>query len=77
MECVGALSWNGAGWGAAMARYDARDAARKRPQIQQHSAGAVAATPASRAGRAEVRPLEQDWSQYRPPLHGRRFGRMG
>ena len=78
MECVGALSWNGAGWGAAMARYDARDAARKRSQVQQQSVGAVAATPTAPAvrqtlggdsrgrtqpaGRAEVRPLEQDWS---------------
>ena len=62
MECVGALSWSGAVWGAAMARSDRRNAARKRPQIQHHSAGAVAATPASRAGRAEVRSLEQDWS---------------
>ncbi len=79
MECVGALSWNGAGLGAAMARYGARDAARKRPQVQQHSVGAVAATPAApavrrtlgddgrgrtqSAARAEVRPLEQDWAQ--------------
>ena len=78
MECVGALSWSGAGWGAGMARSDRRDAARKRPQVQQYSAGAAAVTPALAvrqalgddgrgrtlaAGRAEVRPLEQDWSQ--------------
>ena len=75
MECVGALSWSGVGWGAAMARSDSRSAARKRPQAQQYSAGAVATAPAVRrtlgadsrgrtlpAGRAEVRPLEQDWS---------------
>ena len=78
MECVGALSWSGAGWGAAMARSDRRNAARKQPQVQQYSAGAVAGTPAAPAvrrtlgedsrgrtlppGRAEVRSLEQDWS---------------
>ncbi len=78
MECVGALSWNGAVWGAAMARRDARDPARKRQRVQQYSAGATAVTPAlavrrtlgddgrgrmQPAGRAEVRPLEQDWAQ--------------
>ncbi len=79
MECVGALSWSGASWGVAMARSDSRNAARKRSQVQQYSAGAVAATPAAPAvrrtlgddnrgrtqpaARAEVRPLEQDWSQ--------------
>ena len=61
-----------------MARSDRRDAGRKRPQVQQYSAGAAAVTPALAvrqalgddgrgrtlaAGRAEVRPLEQDWSQ--------------
>ncbi len=34
----------------------------KRLRAQEYSAGAVA-TPASRAARAEVRPLEQDWQQ--------------
>ncbi len=79
MECVGALSWSGAGWGAAMARSDSREAARKRPQVQEHSARAVTVTPAAPAvrrasgvdnwgrtqpaARTEVRPLEQDWSQ--------------
>jgi RNA polymerase sigma-70 factor, ECF subfamily len=76
MECVGTLSWSGAGWDAAMA--NPRGAARKRSQVQEHSARAVAATPAAPAVRltlgndrrrtqpvahAEVRPLEQDWSQ--------------
>jgi RNA polymerase sigma-70 factor (ECF subfamily) len=58
-----------------MAHSDRRDAARKRTQVQQHSAGAVAGTPAAPAvrqtlggdsrgrtqpaGRAEVRKLEQ------------------
>jgi len=78
MECVGALSWSGAVWGAGMARSDSRATARKRPQAQQYSAGAADVTPAlavrrtlgddgrgrtQQAGRAEVRPLEQDWSQ--------------
>jgi RNA polymerase sigma-70 factor, ECF subfamily len=91
MECVGTLSWSGVGWGAAVANPNSRDAARKRPRIQEHSAAgrltraARAATvkpttvrqaPGSdnRAGgvdrgrtqpaaRAEVRPLEQDWSK--------------
>ncbi len=79
MECVGALSWCGAGWGAAMARSDSRNAARKRPQVQEHSARAAAATPATPAVRrtsgvdnwgrtqpaasAGVRKLEQDWAQ--------------
>jgi len=62
MQCVGALSWSGAGWGARMARSDARDPAEKRPRAQEFSAGALAEAPASRARRAEVRPLEQDWS---------------
>ncbi len=79
MECVGALSWSGAGWGAAKARSDARDPAKKRPRAQEFSAGALAEAPAAPAvrrtpggesrgrmqpaARAEVRPLEQDWSQ--------------
>ena len=61
-----------------MARRDARDPARKRQRVQQYSAVATAATPAPAvrrtlggdgrgrmqpAARAEVRPLEQDWSQ--------------
>src|SRR5271154_1952730 len=77
MECVGTLSWSGAGWGAGMARSGSRDAARKRPLVQEHPLPLVAATPAAPAGRrtlggddrgrtlpaarAEVRPLEQDW----------------
>lgn len=67
MECVGALSWSGAGWGAGMARSDARDPAKKRPRAQEFSAGALAEAPASRAGRAEVSKLEQalpqDWTE--------------
>ncbi len=82
MECVGTLSWSGAVWDARFARSGTREAARKRPQVQQFSAGAAAvkstvtAAPAVRrafgddgrgraqsAARAEVRPLEQDWSQ--------------
>jgi len=79
MECVGALSWSGAGWGAGMARRDVRDPAKKRPRAQEFSAGTVAQTPAVPAvrltqgtndlgrmqptRRAEVRPLEQDWAQ--------------
>jgi RNA polymerase sigma-70 factor (ECF subfamily) len=79
MECVGTLSWSGMGWGAGKAPSDSRVAARKRPQVQQYSAGAVAVTPAAPAvrrtlggddrgrslpmARAEVRPLEQDWAQ--------------
>lgn len=74
MECVGALSWSGTVWGAGMARSDARNAARKRQQVQPFSAGATAVTPAlavrrtlgddgrgrtQPAGRAEVRKLEQ------------------
>jgi RNA polymerase sigma-70 factor, ECF subfamily len=60
MGCVGALSWSGAGWGAGMARYDARALAKKRPRVLEHPAGqnaraagaagaarAVAATPAA------------------------------
>jgi len=77
MECVGALSWSGAVWGAGMARCDAHNAARKRQQVRPYSAGAAAVTPAlavrrtlgddgrgrmQPAGRAEVRPLEQDWA---------------
>ena len=79
MECVGALSWSGAGWGAAMARSD-------RPGRGQETAAGSATFRRGRgcdaggtcgaadpwrdgrgrtqpAGRAEVRPLEQDWSQ--------------
>lgn len=78
MECVGALSWSGAVWGAGTSRSDSRTAARKRPQVQQYAAGTAAVTPAlavrrtlgddgrgrTQAGaRAEVRPLEQDWAQ--------------
>jgi RNA polymerase sigma-70 factor, ECF subfamily len=63
MQCVGALSWSGAGWGAALTRSDARESAKNRPRAQEFLAGAAAATPASRAARAEVRPLEQDWQQ--------------
>ena len=74
MECVGALSWSGVGWGAGMARSDRRNTARKRPQVQQYAAGVAAVTPAlavrrtlgddgrgrtQPTGRAEVRKLEQ------------------
>src|ERR1700678_1748368 len=49
MECVGALSWSGAGWGAGMARSDPRDPAKKQPRALEHSAGQIV-----RAGRAAV-----------------------
>jgi RNA polymerase sigma-70 factor (ECF subfamily) len=45
-----------------MARCEARDPAKKRPRAQEFSAGALTEVPASRAARAEVRPLEQDSS---------------
>ena len=79
MQCVGALSWSGigfdlsnpgyssrpsprtAGWRAALVRSQSRSDAREQRRIREESA--IAVTPAARASRGEVRPLEQDWSQ--------------
>lgn len=79
MECVGALSWCGAGWGAQLTRSDTPDQARKRQRVQGHAAVAASTMPTAPAvrripgpegrgylqpaARAEVKPLEQDWAQ--------------
>ncbi len=39
------------------------DAGQEQPRGRNDAAGAIAALPANRAARAEVRPLEQDWAQ--------------
>ncbi len=68
MQCAGALSWSGVGWGAAMARSLSPNALNEKPRVQRESARAVSlAPPASRAARVEVSKLEQalpqDWNE--------------
>jgi RNA polymerase sigma-70 factor (ECF subfamily) len=68
MQCVGALSWSGVGWGAAMARSLSPNALNEKPRVQRESARAASlAPPASRAAHVEVSKLEQalpqDWNE--------------
>jgi len=61
MQCVGALSWSAVGWGTAKVRCPSGDPAFEQHRVREESV--IAATPANRAARVEVRGLEQDWSQ--------------
>ncbi len=66
MLCVGTLSWSGIGCWAPAAperrRQETRDAGAPMPP-RDNPAGQPGVTPAARAIREEVRPLEIDWSQ--------------
>jgi RNA polymerase sigma-70 factor, ECF subfamily len=70
MECVGALSWSGTGWGAGMARSDARDSAKKRQRTLEHSAGQIV-----RAGGAGGAAMAATVAVRRTPESNDRAGR--
>jgi len=79
MQCVGALSWSGMGFdlggrvltsqtprkapGLGSRKVLSQSLAQEGSRGRKDAAGSVTATLAGRAGRVEVRALEQDWTQ--------------